>query len=172
MIYLIQPNGTEVVGTFAINLLDDTQISIAWDDSTFPTNDLLAPTGIEGNRSNGLSAGTFDAIINPQKVYPGHGMQNVEAGDRFLIIDDIGSVINQDGPDAWKSTTGVDFVARANDIIEWDGDSWIIVFDAQEDNQHLVQTNIYSGIQYVWNNIMWAKSFEGEYAPGSWRIEL
>ena len=99
-------------------------------------------------------------------------MQNVEAGDRFLIIDDIGSVINQDGADAWKNDNGTDFVARANDIIEWNGSAWNIVFDAQEDNQHLVQTNIYSGIQYVWNNIMWAKSFEGEYAPGSWRIEL
>ena len=99
-------------------------------------------------------------------------MQNVEAGDRFLIIEDIGSTINQDGPDGWKNNNGTDFVARANDIIEWDGDSWNIIFNAQEDGQHLVQTNIYSGVQYVWNNIMWAKSFEGEYAPGQWRIEL
>jgi len=172
MVYLIQPNGTEVVGTFAVNPLDDTQISITWDDATFPSNDLLAPTGIEGNRANGKSAGTFDAIIDPQTVYPGHGMQNVEAGDRFLIIEDIGSTINQDGPDGWKNNNGTDFVARANDIIEWDGDSWNIIFNAQEDGQHLVQTNIYSGVQYVWNNIMWAKSFEGEYAPGQWRIEL
>lgn len=172
MIYLIQPNGSEVVGTFAVNPIDDTQISITWDDATFPSNDLLAPTGIEGNRANGKSAGTFDAIIDPQKVYPGHGMQNVEAGDRFLIIEDIGADINQDGPDAWKNNNGSDFIARANDIIEWDGVAWNIIFNAQEDGQHLVQTNIYSGVQYVWNNIMWAKSFEGEYAPGQWRIEL
>ena len=172
MIYLVQPNGTEVVGTFAVNPLDETQISITWDDSTFNPNDLLVPTGIEGNRANGMSAGTFDAIINPQKVYPGHGMQNVEAGDRFLIIDDIGSEINQDGPDAWKNNDGTDFVALANDIIEWDGEAWIVVFNAQEYDGDLYQTNIYSGIQYYWNNVMWKKAFEGEYGPGSWRIEL
>lgn len=173
-IYLTQPNGTEVVGTFAINPLDTSILTITWDNDTKNTNDLLAPyDNNTKNRANNMSAGTFDAIIDPQKVYPGHGMQNVVAGDRFLIVDDIGSVINQDGPDAWKSTAGADFVAKANDIIEWDGTQWTVIFEAaQEANTHIYQTNIYSGVQYVWNGVHWAKAFEGVYKAGSWKIIL
>jgi hypothetical protein len=173
-LYLQQPNGTFVVGTFAINPLDPTKISITWDNDTRTTNDLLQPYDANTKtRANNMSAGTFDAIIDPQKVYPGHGMQNVVAGDRFLIVEDIGDPINQDGPDAWKSTSNVDFIAKANDIIEWDGNQWNVIFEAaQESNSNIHQTNIYSGVQYVWNGVYWAKSFEGVYNKGSWRIEL
>ena len=80
--------------------------------------------------------------------------------------------MNNDGADAWKNNDGSDFVAHANDIIEWDGTTWHIIFDSQEPDQHIYQTNIYSGIQYVWNNVSWAKSFEGDYRAGEWRIEL
>ena len=173
-IYLQQPNGTFVVGTFAINPLDPTMLSITWDNDTRTTNDLLEPYDPSTkNRANNMSAGTFDAIIDPQKVYPGNGMQNVVAGDRFLIVEDIGDINNEDGPDAWKSTGGVDFVAKANDIIEWDGTQWNVVFEAaQESHSNIYQTNIYSGVQYVWNGVYWAKAFEGVYNVGSWRIEL
>jgi len=173
-LFLKQPNGSEVIGTIAINPLDPTILTVTWDSDTRTTNDLLEPYDHNTkNRANNMSAGTFDAIIDPQKVYPGHGMQNVNAGDRFLIVEDIGDVNNVDGPDAWKSTGGVDFIAKANDIIEWDGNQWNVIFEAaQESNTHIYQTNIYSGVQYVWNGVYWAKSFEGVYKAGSWRIVL
>jgi hypothetical protein len=95
------------------------------------------------------------------------------AGDRFLIIEDIGSTTNEDGPDGWKSTAGADFYANANDIIEWDGSAWSVIFDsAQESTRMLWQTNIYTGVQYMWNGVQWAKAFEGEYKAGEWRLEL
>lgn len=177
-LFLIQPNGTEVVGTVAINPLDETILSVTWDDDTKPNNDLIDSNGyIFGDISfdQNSSRGTFDAIIDPQKVYPGHGMQNVVAGDRFLIVEDIGDIINEDGPDAWKSTSGDDFYAKANDIIEWDGSQWNVIFNAaQEPDTLIYQTNIYKspGIQYVWNGVMWAKSFDGDYKVGQWRLEL
>lgn len=185
-LYLKQPTGTDVVGTIAINPLDPTILTVTWDEDTRNTNDLLQPYDTNTkNRANGISAGTFDAIIDPQKVYPGHGMKNVVAGDRFLIIEDIGAgtekdingqfiiSTNQDGPDAWKSTSGTDFVAKANDIIEWDGNQWNVIFEAaQESNTHIYQTNIYSGVQYAWNGVYWAKAFEGVYKSGAWRIIL
>jgi hypothetical protein len=180
-LHLIQPNGTEVVGTVAISPLDPTILTISWDTDTLNTN-----TGIDsdGNLDSDpdydaagsyrhKSPGTFDAIIDPQKVYPGHGMQNVVAGDRFLIVDDIGSAGNTDGPDAWKSTGGDDFIARANDIIEWTGTEWSVIFNsAQESDTLLYQTNIYTGVQYVWNGVYWTKSFEGEYRAGEWSLDL
>ena len=180
-IFLTQPNGTEVVGTIAINPLDETILTVTWDQDTLNTN-----TGIDSqgrldtdvdydpdNSYRTRSPGTFDAIIDPQKIAPGHGMENVVSGDRFLIIEDIGAEGNVDGADAWKSTSGVDFIAKANDIIEWTGTQWNVIFEAAQESDTLIyQTNIYTGVQYVWNGVYWAKSFEGDYQKGSWRIEL
>jgi hypothetical protein len=196
MIYLSQANGTEVIGTIAVNPLDSTVLSVSWDNDTFSVNTNIDSQGrlygIDPDYGTGTSyrsrsPGTFDAIINPQKVYPGNGMNNVVAGDRFLIIEDIGSAVNftdniftgvegtstNNGPDAWKSTGGVDFVANANDIIEWTGTQWNVVFNSTQESDTMIwQTNIYTGVQYVWNGVQWAKSFEGEYEAGTWRIEL
>lgn len=180
-IFLVQPNGTEVVGTVAINPLDESMLTVTWDTDTLLTN-----TGIDSsgnldtdqnydpeNSYRPSSPGTFDAIIDPQTVYPGYGMKDVVAGDRFLIVEDIGDPVNQDGPDAWKSTSGIDFYAKANDIIEWDGSQWHVIFDAAHEPDTLIyQTNIYTGVQYVWNGVMWAKSFEGDYRAGAWRLIL
>ena len=182
-IFLVQQDGTEVVGTIAVNQLDPTILAINWDPDTYPKNYGIGSDGKiqyidpeydpNGSYRYPRSPGTFDAIIDPQKVWPGHGMQNVVAGDRFLIIDDIGSEGNEDGPDAWKSTAGNDFIAKANDIIEWDGNQWHVIFDSTHKSQVLLyQTNIYTGVQYAWHGVMWTKSFEGEYRAGRWRIEL
>lgn len=179
MIFLKQPNGGEVVGTIAVNSLDETLLTVVWDTDTYTSDDLIVENINNGYQSvRESSPGTFDAIIDPQTVYPGHGMIDVVAGDRFLIVEDIGSTTNEDGPDAWKSTSGADFVANANDIIEWNGTRWNVIFSAaQEANTLIHQTNIYKSqtntrIQYVWNGVMWAKSFEGEYKAGQWRIVL
>ena len=178
-IFLIQADGTEVVGTAALDPMTPTNLVINWDPYTYPTDTLIDSNGIhihEPGFDQSSARGNVDAIINPQKVYPGHGMTDVQAGDRFLIIEDIGANINVDGPDGWKSTSGVDFVAKANDIIEWDGTQWIVVFNAAQEYSRMTwQTNIYNStkpIQYVWNGAMWAKSFEGEYKAGQWRLEL
>jgi hypothetical protein len=170
-LFLTQPNGVDVVGTVALNPLDNSVLTVNWDDDTINSNvDLTEYNGYISVRD---TPGNFDAIIDPTKVYPGQGMENVVAGDRFLIIEDIGDVINDDGPDAWKSNNGVDFVAKANDLIEWDGQQWNIIFEAAQESERLVyQTNIYTGVQYMWNGVQWKKSFEGEYKAGQWRIEL
>lgn len=180
-LYLLQSNGTEVIGTVAVNPVDSTILSVSWDQDTLNTN-----TGIDSqgrydydplydlsscNRPN--SPGTFDAIIDPLKVGPDHGISNLAAGDRFLIIDDIGSIENQNGAIAWKNIDNSDFVATANDIVEWTGTEWIVIFNAVNVLDTIVyQTNIFTGVQYTWNGVLWSKSFEGEYSNGFWRLEL
>ena len=160
-LYLSQPDGTEVIGTVAISPLDPTILTVNWDVDTGHWDDDLPSPG-DRDANGGRSLGTFDAIIDPTKVYPGHGMTGETAGDRFLIVEDI-----RRDTDAWG-----DFIAYANDIIEYDGSAWNVIFSAHEPDQNIYQTNIYTGVQYVWNNVMWSKSFEGEYKAGSWRLEL
>ncbi len=168
MIFLTQPNGSEVVGTVLIDPLDETILKVNWDSDTRPADDDLPSPG-DRSANGGRSLGTFDAIIDPTKTYPNHGMTSLVSGDRFLIIEDIvDTSMNNPGAQAWGN-----FIAMANDIIEWDGTDWQVIFEsAQESNNMIWQTNIYTGVQYMWNGVMWTKSFEGEYAPGSWRIEI
>jgi hypothetical protein len=81
--------------------------------------------------------------------------------------------MNEDGPDAWKNSNNSDFIAEANDIIEWTGSKWNVVFSAQENTDILLYlTNMYTNTQYKWNGVYWSKSFEGEYNQGDWRLGL
>jgi hypothetical protein len=173
-LFLVQPDGSNVIGRVSISPTDPSVLLVNWDTDTYPADTYIETTG-EREAGGQRSIGTFDAIIDPQKVYPGHGMTNVVSGDRFLIIEDIGDPINVDGPDGWKNLDGTDFYAKANDIIEWQTNKWVVIFSAKEEADTLLyQTNIFDGkrIQYCWNGVYWNKSFEGEYDKGMWRLEL
>jgi hypothetical protein len=169
-IYLLQPSGSYIVGTVAVNPTDNTVLQIAWDLTTLPSDTLIDSNGLmypDPDYGAGTqyrsSPGNFDAIINPYNVYPGHGMTDIEAGDRFLIVEDIPS-----NGSAWDG-----FVALANDIIEYTGSEWHVVFASSQITDMIVyQTNIYTGIQYIWNGVTWSKSYEGEYKAGQWQLEL
>jgi hypothetical protein len=161
-IYLKQNDFTEVIGTIGLNALDETYITINYDTDTFPTNTEISSVYRPG------SPGTFDAIIDPTRVGPGHGIAAATTGARYLIIEDTGDSGNAENPAAWGG-----LVASENDIIEYNGTNWIVVFDASQSQDQLIyQTNIYTGVQYKWNGQSWVKSFEGEYRAGTWRLEL
>lgn len=166
-IQLAQKNGSYVIGTIVLDPLDETLMRVNWDPDTYPSNTDITTD----SRPN--SPGTFDAIINPLTYNPRRPHdedtdQDIILGLRFLIIEDIGSEINDEPSQAWG-----ELVAHANDIIEWNGNNWIVVFDSvQNSDTIVVQTNIYTGVQYLWNGIQWTKSFEGEYRPGEWRLEF
>ena len=200
-IYLTQPNGSQVVGTIALNPLDHTVLQVQWNPDTLTGNTGIDSTGLFDNEygydlstcNRPNSPGTFDAIINPLTYNPLRPTGNeladriVNRGTRFLIIEDIGSHVNDKhqwgsapedatynvGAFAWKNNDGTDLIAKTNDIIEWSGDEWIVVFSASQDKDTLVwQTNIYTGIQYLWNGVSWVKSFEGIYTANQWSIQL
>ena len=94
------------------------------------------------------------------------------SGARILLLADIGDVTNTDGPDAWKAVNGDDLIANANDIIEWTGSKWQIVFDASETSTVSYVTNLTTNIQYRWDGTDWLKSVDGLYPRGTWRLAL
>jgi len=182
MIFLSQTNGSYIVGTIAINALDETVLSVNWNADTLTTNTGIDSNGIlEGSigynsagsfRPN--SPGTFDAIVNPLSYNPYRPLgteitnQTISVGKRFLIIEDIGDITNVTPAQAWG-----ELVAKANNIIEWSGTDWNIIFDHSQYPDTMVwQTNIYTGVQYVWNGVSWVKSFEGVYEANQWKIVL
>lgn len=187
-LFLPQLDGTEVIGTVAILPEDPTILIVNWDPDTYPRDTLIDSNGLmlgDIGFDQSAARGTFDAIIDPTKVYPGHGMTDVVSGDRFLIIEDITTAgRTYDGEqdnnyDAGTQLPGVfawgNFNAKANDIIEWQTDHWVVIFEAAQESDTLIhQTNIYNSkrVQYRWNGVSWVKSFEGEYKAGKWRLEL
>ena len=153
-----------VAGRITINPLDETKLSIAWDRDTLPSNDT-----IQGPARNANQYSSVDYIVDPLRYDP--QSDTSKAGVRLLILGAIGDADNVDGADAWKNTDNTDFVAGDNDIIEYDGANWHIVFDASANPQTIYTTNLNTGIQYKWDNQEWLLSFEGEYPKGTWRLK-
>jgi hypothetical protein len=146
----------------------------------------IRETLIAENRSNRLDTNTAYDKIKDFKVFV-NGLEVSATGsnvadelvlrlDTTVAIDDVITYelyLNEDGPDAWKNDDNSDFIANTNDIIEWDGSKWSVVMDAGATNDQIIYlTNIYTNVQYKWNGVQWGKSFEGEYARGTWRLEL
>jgi hypothetical protein len=77
-----------------------------------------------------------------------------------------------DGPDGWKNLDGSDPLILANSIIEWNGNSWVTIWLPADGDVPTYLQNLRTGIQYRWDGEQWLKSFEGEYAPGTWGFEL
>ena len=151
----------EISGTVAINSNDPTQLIVNWDSDTLPSDTVLTgPTG---------DANKISYILDPTKTSP---VTLRTTGTRILLLDSgIGDVDNVDGADDWKNADGSDFIAGENDIVEWDGSRWHVVFDASESTNTIYTTNLNTGIQYKWDSGEWILSFEGEYPHGTWRLK-
>ena len=150
---------TSINGSVAIDSTDERNLIINYDTDTFPTDKVI--TGSTGDRSK------IDYIIDPATFNP---TVQKNAGTRFLLLGDVGDTSNTDGPDAWKNADNTDFVASVNDIVEWDGSKWSILFDASATTEIIYQTNLNTGIQYKWTGEEWVLSWEGEYRNGTWHL--
>jgi hypothetical protein len=161
-IWITAPDGKEMVGQISLDPSDDTVMHVVWDNGSRPSTVINGKTYV-------------DAIIDPNTFVP----VEPAAGIRYLILEDINtdprlaSVLGtDDAASAWRNTTGTHLVARANDIIEWTGTEWTVIFDSQNTPTVTYITNIRTQIQYAWDGESWLKSFEGIYTAGEWRLVL
>ena len=105
----------EVIGTVTANPLSATSLIFNLDSETLPSTTLTA----------------VDKIIDPRQSYPGDGtLASAAVDQRYLITESIDNV----GMPNW----GID--ATANDIIQYNGSNWIVVFDssANDTEQQLI----------------------------------
>jgi hypothetical protein len=154
-IALEQEDGTEVTGTIAFDPTDDRFLLYSINEDTIPANTL----------------DPVDAVIDPLRSGPGDGLDSSLLGQRYLLTEATGS---KDGyAEAWAGVNGQPLIAQANDIIEYDGQRWIVSFDSENspDNIQYV-TNITTSIQYEWTGTTWIKSYQGLYPGGTWRLVL
>jgi T4-like virus Myoviridae tail sheath stabiliser len=153
---LTTPNNSEIIGTIAINPLDDSIVMYNPFSSTLPAN-TMSPV---------------NAIIDPQSVNVA-SLTSPSTGTRYLLVNDIGSVANgSNGAVAWQGTGGQNLIAHANDIIQYNGTYWQVLFDSKSVNSLQYVTNLTTMNQYKWQDQQWTKSFDGVYGPGEWMIVL
>ena len=158
---LLKPDNTEIVAYISLDPYDETKMVLNFDADTVPSNTIIS------------GRGTVDAIVNPETFNP----VNKTIGIRYLILENINineqfGTVDYDGPDAWKNLDNTDFQAYGNDIIEWNGSAWTVVFNSTQTSITTYITNSYTGIQYKWADGSWSKSFEGVYDKRLWRLIL
>ena len=144
----IEDSTQDIVGTIAYNPTNDNQLIFTIDSATLPTNTQTAVL----------------KIIDPQKNHPGDGTLPAAAtGQRYLIINDIAQ-----GSQNWGNIS-----ASANDIIEYDGTQWQVSFDASVNGSTLQYvTNTATNYQYKWTGTEWIDTYQGQYRPGFWILNL
>ena len=145
------PTGNELIGYITYHPTDPKILLFEPDIDTQPANTLEA----------------VNAVINPINVKVDAALLTPTTGTRYLITDDVGDESNVYGSTVWGT-----LVAKANDIIEYNGTKWIVVFDAanNQDTEYLLNTN--TNIQYRYDGTEWVKSVEGLYRGGEWSIVI
>jgi hypothetical protein len=161
MAFVNESNGNTVVGTISYDPTDDTVLLFDVDSATIPSNTL----------------DPVNNIINPLTSAPGLNLPAAAAGQRYLIINNnIGNVLADPAshPSAWRNADSSPVYANANDIIEYDGSKWNVVFDSVNSGTQSLEyiTNLYSGIQLRWLDQAWTKSWEGVYKEGLWLLVI
>lgn len=164
---VIEIYGTLVTGQSEIRLQLPTGMELMGSINYHPTDPsiLLFEPNNDTMPSNTLSA--VNAIINPVNVVVDSNLLNPVTSTRYLLTDNIGNFNNVENSTVWGNV-----VANANDIIEFNGTDWAVVFDSQNEQEIQYTLNINTGIQYRWTGNEWVKSVEGIYRGGEWSLVI
>jgi hypothetical protein len=133
-----------ITGTVTRNVIDSGKLIFTVDTDTLPAN-------TETNVTR---------IVDPLNNHPGDGtLDAVASGQRYLLTNEIVG-------DVW----GIN--ADVNDIIQYNGSKWSVVFDASTISINKYVTNTYTNKQYKWNGKTWSSTHEGTYNPGYWKLNI
>jgi hypothetical protein len=147
---------SSIIGTIAVNPADDRLLIYNIDPDTAPQNTL----------------DPVDAVIDPLLTGPGDGLDSSLTGQRYLLTQSTGDADNAFNPPAWQGTGGQPLIANVNDIIEYNGLRWVVVFNSRDTTDAQYVFNINTGLQYYWNGDKWVKSIDGLYTGGTWNLVL
>jgi hypothetical protein len=145
---------TLIVGTVAYSPIDDTVLLWSPDIDSLPTN-TLPP---------------INAIIDPVASRPNYSLQDLAVGTRYLLVNDYVLDSNVVPYYNWTGIDDTPLEAYKNDIIEFTGQHWAVVFDSRNEIVAQYVTNLTTGIQYKWDATKWTKSYEGYYPAGKWQL--
>ena len=135
-----------VSGTVVVNPLSESSLIFNLDPETLTSNSLA----------------DVDKIIDPRESRPGDTLPASAVGQRYLITESFDAATFAE----WSVT------AEENDILEYNGTSWVVAFDASETESVQYVTNAFTTQQFKWTGTQWISSWQGTYNPGYWRLKL
>lgn len=110
-------------------------------------------------------------IIDPTEVSPGFGLPTATAGQRYLLTSQNSSENAIILPGLTISPWGASLVAYPNDIIEYNGADWVVIFDSRNSTGKNYVINNANSTQYTFNGADWTYTYYGTYSAGYWRID-
>lgn len=154
----IDVTDTDIIGNISVDENRANILLYTVDVDTLPTN-TIPP---------------INAVIDPTEVYPGNGLPVPIAGQRYLLTSqDSSGEEPAIPPGVSTSPWGYNAVAYANDVIEYNGINWVVIFNSRTAiNKNYVVNNT-NGIQYTYDpeRREWTYTYYGIYNPGFWRID-
>jgi hypothetical protein len=147
---------SDIIGTILQDPIRQNVLLFTPDIDTLPTN-TIAP---------------ISAIIDPIEVWPGSGLPIATAGQRYLLTSQY-SVGEEPAipPGVPTSPWGQTVIAYPNDVIEYNGTNWVVIFDSQNSSGLNYLVNNENGAQYTFNGIDWTYTYYGTFSQGYWRID-
>jgi hypothetical protein len=131
----------EVIGTLSTHPVDPNKLLVTIDQDSLSHNTLNPVLG----------------IIDPQRMAPGLGLPPASIGQRYIVV--------KSPAEQWGG-----LIANPEDIVEYNGTSWIVSFDSQSVTTIEYVLNSASGQQLVYMDGQWILSYEGIFQPGYWRL--
>jgi len=154
----IEVDTSDVIGTIAQDPTRQNVLLFTPDTATLPGNTILP----------------ISAIIDPTEVYPGNGLPAAMAGQRYLLTSrDSAGEEPAIPPNVPTSPWGFNIVAYPNDIIEYNGVQWVVIFDSKTatGNSYVVNNSNSSQYTYDASTGQWSYTYYGQYAPGYWILD-
>jgi hypothetical protein len=124
-----------------------------------------------------LPANTIPQILNiidPTEVMPGNGLPAAAAGQRYLLTSHVSAGEEPAIPPMVPGSpwaVDANFIAYPNDIIEFNGINWVVIFDSRNAVGLNYVVNMSNSSQYTFDGVNWTYTYYGVYAPGYWRID-
>jgi hypothetical protein len=161
-------DGSEIIGTVSYNNTDPNLLDVVWNEDTFPST----------------THNPVDNFVDPTLNYPGDGtLLQADQGQRYILLEDIPQTAN------WNTGS---LNPKKNDIIEFNGSTWDVVFQGSLESQDpyvvenyiepnytedldlsiAVINNLNDGYLYEFNGITWKNAVCKIYQEGIWRLYL
>ena len=135
--------GGEFIGVLTEHPTDPNKLLVDIDQDSLPANTKTA----------------IDGVIDPTRAAPGNGLPAAAVGQRYIVVQSPAAIVEWGG-----------LVANPEDIIEYNGSSWVVSFDAAASTSNEYVLNIASNQQLAFMDGQWILSYEGIFQPGYWRL--
>ena len=115
----------------------------------------------------------IDDIIDPSEVQPGNGLPPAAAGQRYLLASKYSAGEEPAIPyGAQTNPWHDDIVAYPDDVIEYNGVEWKVIFNSKDSYTKQYVVNNANGAHYTYSpGEGWTYTYYGTYSPGYWRID-